>query len=266
MKNEPHIDLVTGYLQNTLNSAEEEEFHLLVEKGEIDTAELNEMKNLYENLKSVDVPEPGKQVQERFYTMLEAEKTQQAESFTEKASGWILNFRERFIYRGFAYAAALFLAGLFIGDLFTPFSERDDKIDQLSSEIHQMREMMMINLLENDSPTERLRAVNISNEIPSSADRVAEALLHTLNNDSNVNVRIAAVDALVRHAANPDIRRRMVDSIQKQNSPVVQIALADAMVALQEGNAIEEFRKLLEQNNMDSNVRVKLENTIAALL
>ncbi len=301
-KNEPHIDLITKFLDGTLSAGEKRKYQQLLDEGKIDKTELDELKKLTGKMERIDRPEPHHQVQERFYKMLEEEKTRQKKGFVDSgetftgstasssttdsstgdpiagtpgdsasgASGNLTNRRVGVRNRNFSrillYAASFFLAGLLIGDLFAPISDRDDRIEQLSSEIYQMREMMMIQLLENDSATERLRAVNISNDLPSSADRVAEALIRALNNDPNVNVRIAAVDALVRHASDPGVRQRMVDSIGNQNSPAVQIALADAMVALQEENAIDEFRKLIRQNSIDDHVRNKFENTIAALL
>lgn len=270
MKNDIHIDLIAGYLQNSLSAREHTKFRRLVEKGEIDSDELLEMKQLYDKMNMVEIPDPGNKMQDRFYAMLRQEKAKQAGKHTDTFRSWIQLFRQHFIQRSIVYGAAfsIFVAGLFIGDFYTPFSDRDGKLDQLSSEVYQMRELMMIRLLEDDSASERLRAVNISTEIPSSvsAERVADALLQTLNSDPNINVRIAAVDALVRHASNPGIRQKMVRAISNQDSPAVQIALADAMVALQEENAVAEFRKLLDQNDMDNNVRTKLENTIVALL
>lgn len=268
MIDETYIHLVTGSLEGTLTSTEQNKLSDLIETGKIDASELKEMEKTWQKMGSVKVPElkAGSKLHENFYAMLEDEKAAQSDNVTSITTIWYKRLQAGFDRYKAGSFAAIFLAGILIGNLFSPFSSRDHKIDQLTDEVYQMREIMMISLLENESATERLRAVNISNEIPSSAERVAGALLQTLNNDPNVNVRIAAVDALVRHSSNPDIRSKLVASISKQESPAVQVALADAMVALQEENAVGQFRKLLEQENMDGNVRAKLEETIFALL
>ncbi|CAN5215359.1 hypothetical protein BH23BAC3_BH23BAC3_22570 [soil metagenome] len=268
MIDEKYNHLVTGHLQGTLSDAEQEQLRILIQEKRIDPSELQELEETWRKMDLPKIPElqSGGRLHERFYSMLEEEKTDHSNNVISLASVWQKRLQNGFERYKIGSVAAVFLAGILIGNLFTPINSSDSKIDQLTDEISQMREMMMISLLENDSATERLRAVNISHEIPSTADRVADALLYTLNNDPNVNVRIAAVDALVRHAARPNIRSKMVESIASQESPVVQIALADAMVALQEENAIEQFRKLLDQNDMDHNVRTKLEDTIIALL
>ena len=128
-----------------------------------------------------------------------------------------------------------------------------------------MREVMMLSLLDNDSATERLKAVNISTDVKSADNRITEALLKTLNNDPNVNVRLAAIEALLHHASNPMAREGLVNAITVQESPIVQAALADAMLILQETKSIEEFRKLLDRNGLDQGVRDKLQTTITAL-
>lgn len=266
MIDEKYIDLVTGYLQNDLNPDERKKLDKLIESGEIDLLDLKEMEMMAARMDSIDVPNPGSAMQDRFYTMLEEEKQAQSVSWSQKLSVWIDAQKSRFELRYVMYAVSVFLAGLLIGDLYAPLSNQDEQIDQLMTEVSQMREVMMISLLDNSSPTERLKAVNISNEIRSVDDRVVNALLKTLNNDTNVNVRVAAVEALTTHASNPSVRTGLINSIANQQSPIVQAALADAMLALQEKQSVDEFRKLLAKDELDMNVRNKLENTIAALI
>ncbi len=266
MIDEKYIDLVTGYLQNDLNPDQQKKLDQLIESGEIDLLDLKEMEMMYGKMDSIEPPKPSSGMRDRFYSMLEEEKQVQSVSWSQKLSTWIDHQKQRFQLRYVVYATAVFLAGLFIGDLYAPLSNQNEQIDNLTSEVSQMREMMMISLLDNSSPTERLKAVNISNEIRSVDERVVNALLKTLNNDSNVNVRLAAVDALTGHANNPAVRSGLINSIANQQSPIVQAALADAMLALQERQSVDEFKKLLERDELDSNVRNKLENTIAELI
>lgn len=266
MIDEKYIDLVTGYLQNDLNPDQQKKLDELIESGEIDLLDLKEMEMMVGKMDSLDTPKPSSAMRDRFYTMLDEAKESQTVSWSQKLNTWMIEQKQRFQLRYVVYAAAIFLAGLLIGDIYAPISNQDEQIDALTSEVYQMREMMMISLLDNSSPTERLKAVNISNEIRSVDERVVNALLKTLNNDSNVNVRLAAVDALVGHARNATVRSGLINSIANQQSPIVQAALADAMLALQERQSIDEFKKLLERDELDSNVRNKLETTIAELI
>ncbi|MEX0660469.1 MAG: HEAT repeat domain-containing protein [Balneolaceae bacterium] len=267
MMDETYTDLIVGHLQGTLTSTEEEQFNILLENGRIDSSELKQLEKTYLEMGSLEAPElsSNSKLHGRFYSMLEEEKAAQSAKVTSLSTVWIQRLQHGFSQYKIGYAAAIFIAGLLAGNLFDLSGSQNQKIDNLTTEVYQMREIMMMTLLENDSSSDRLKAVNISSELPRTDDRVAKALLQTLNNDPNVNVRIAAVDALTNHASNPNVRSGMIDAITQQESPLVQIALADAMITLQENGAVDQFKKLLEQDDMNYNVRDKIEHTILAL-
>jgi HEAT repeats len=80
-------------------------------------------------------------------------------------------------------------------------------------------------------------------------------LLHTLRLDPSVDVRLAALDALRRDARQPQVRAGLMDSLQAQQSPLVQIALIDLLVELRESDAATQLRKF--QQTPDLNPAVK---------
>jgi hypothetical protein len=139
------------------------------------------------------------------------------------------------------------------------------QLEALTAQVHEMRELMMLSLLQNPSASERLRAVSYTSEIRHVNPNVAAALLATLNNDPNVNVRLTTLEALTHFARDPVIREGLIQSIQQQDSPLVQAALADTMLKLQEKRAIQPFKKLLQQKDLNGMVRVKIEQTITRL-
>ena len=57
-------------------------------------------------------------------------------------------------------------------------------------------------------------------------------------------MRLSAVDALQKYAGNPEVLRAMLDAIQVQESPMVQIALIDMLVQLNASNATPGLVKL----------------------
>ena len=87
-----------------------------------------------------------------------------------------------------------------------------------------------------------------------------------LNTDSNVNVRLAAVTSLSNYVENPIVREGLVMSIAKQESPMVQIALADLMVKLQEQQSIDSMEELLNKANTNDVVKQKLEESINQII
>ena len=128
-----------------------------------------------------------------------------------------------------------------------------------------MRQTMMLSLLENPSATERLRAVGFTKEINGVDGQVIDALLTTLNNDPNVNVRLVTLEALADLARDARVREGLVQSITRQESPLVQVALADVMVRLQEKRSLKPLRQMLRQPGINDLVKSKLEQTIKEL-
>jgi HEAT repeat protein len=135
----------------------------------------------------------------------------------------------------------------------------------LTAEVSELKEMMLISLLEKESATERLRAVSLTSDMDKVSSKVTNALFQTLNNDSNVNVRLAALEALTGYAGQSEVREGLIRSIALQDSPLVQLTLAELMEALQEKKSVSELQKLLDNTNTAKEVKTKLKKSIEVL-
>jgi hypothetical protein len=128
-----------------------------------------------------------------------------------------------------------------------------------------MRQMLAVSLLDQRSPTERLRGVNLSYDLENPDSRTIQALLDTLNHDPSVNVRLAAADALYLFYDSPQVREGIIQSLTRQDSPILQVALVDLLVSVQERQALESFKILMAANQLDPKVKQKLEQGIKEL-
>ena len=113
-----------------------------------------------------------------------------------------------------------------------------------------MRQMVTLSLLQQQSASERLKGVTWTGQLERPDAEVIAALLDTLHHDTNVNVRLATIDALKRFADQPSVRRATIESLPAQTSPLVQMALIDFVV---EANGREGV-PLLERLAMDEMV------------
>ncbi len=66
-----------------------------------------------------------------------------------------------------------------------------------------MRQLVALSLLQQQNASDRLRGVNYAYRVEQSDPQVLSALLTTLDHDSNVNVRLAAVDAVRNFTDSP---------------------------------------------------------------
>jgi HEAT repeat protein len=94
---------------------------------------------------------------------------------------------------------------------------------------------------------------------------VLDALLRTVNGDTSVDVRLAAVDALRQFSTNASARLGLAQSLPHQRSPLVQIALIDLLVELQERSATPQLRQLVEEPALDQNVQARAQRALLRL-
>ena len=118
-----------------------------------------------------------------------------------------------------------------------------------------MRQMVALSLLQQQSASERLRGVSWAYRVEPSDTEVLSALLTAVNQDPNVNVRLAAVDALHAFGSSPVTRNAIIRAIPRQTTPLVQIALLDLLVDLKEKEAAPELRKLSTDEAVNGGVR-----------
>ena len=100
-----------------------------------------------------------------------------------------------------------------------------------------------------------MRGITYSYQVERPDSQVENALLFTVNHDSNVNVRLSAIDALQKYARVPEISQGLIDSISTQDSPLVQIALIDMLVQMNDGAVAPTLQKLQSDQTANEAVR-----------
>jgi len=153
-----------------------------------------------------------------------------------------------------AMAAGLLIVGVFAGrSIGQPKGEGD--VAQLQSQVESLRQLVALSMLQQDSAGARLRGVSYSEQMSQPDRQVQQALLFAVNHDSNVNVRLSAVDALQKYAADPEVARAMADAIPVQDSPLVQVALVDMLVQVKARGTAPAMAKLASNKDADEAVR-----------
>lgn len=227
--------------------------------------QLKECGSLLRQVDEMQVPEPSAEMDRKFQAMLDdAKKARFVEGRSSvRRPSPILEPRAALLPR-FAIALSLLIVGWFLGYQVTPRSDRA-KIDSLASEVREMKTTVMLAMLENSSAAERMKAVRFAHELSGPDEAVLDALARTLNEDPNVNVRLMAVDALALFADKPKVSEALVQAIARQESPLVQLALAEVMLALNEKRAVEPIRRVIASPLLDYSVKSRLEAAVRQL-
>ncbi len=115
------------------------------------------------------------------------------------------------------------------------------------------------------SASDRIHAVNQSFELEQADQEITQLLINTLNFDANVNVRLAACQALLRFEREEGVREALIQSLRIQKDPNVQLTLIDALVAIKEKRAATDMQWLARNQQVLDVVRLKAEEGAGAL-
>ncbi|HTS27182.1 MAG TPA: HEAT repeat domain-containing protein [Bryobacteraceae bacterium] len=225
-------------------------------------ADMAELGVVWRGIDSMSEPEPSPAMRARFLETLNAYQ----EGYQEAQRRQAYNIPQRSFWAGLwpsrpawqvAFSAALLLAGVLGGRYFADArATRNPEMAQLQAQVENLRQLVTLSLLQEQSPSSRLRGVTYSYQMTQPDPQVEQELLHTVNHDSNVNVRLSAVEAIgAKFGRNVQVQRALVDAIAVQESPLVQLALIDLLVQLNDKDALPALRRLVQDKDTDDEVR-----------
>ncbi len=271
MKCEEIGELLPDYLQGRLNS----DLTIPVEKHLAGCTECSEEAALWKNLALLPEEQPSPALADRFKAMLESyqegrweksslvtERKTEAnpEANPEKNATpmfWGLGTLRHMPAAGIVWACLFLACGYLIGR----HSDRgaEAQLNAVRQELTATRQMVALSMLQQQSASQRLEGVSWTTRVTGPNPEVLNALFHTLRFDSNVDVRLASLDALGRYAGSPEIRRELVDALPNQQSPLVQIAIVDLLVDMHDRSAVPQFRKFEQGSKLDPTVKKRVE-------
>ena len=233
------------YWRGTLGDAQRD-FEAHLAGCERCRAEAEDLKGMWSALGSLPEEDPSLRMRSRFYDSLR--DWRQREAHAHHGLAW-------FRHPVFQAVAAMITLALGVGAGYLLRGREISEVAHLRGEVDNMRQLVALSLLQQQNASDRLRGVSYAYRVEPDDSQVLSALLATVNHDSNVNVRLAAVDALKKFMDNPVGRNGLAQSLNKQDSPLVQIAILDEIVELREKSAAPSIQNLIA--NRDANPEVK---------
>ena len=213
--------------------------------------------DLFSKINAIEVPRFSQVEDVKFYKMLGSEKSKQ---MPRTESFWVKLVNKGFL-RPALYGAAMLFIGIVFGNIYTinkmELTNNDNNLNAIRYG-NKMQGLAVVSMLQLPSASKRLQAVSLVENNQNADDVVISALFNTLNNDNNVNVRLSVLDTLSQFSHSAKVRARLVSSITNQNSPMVQVAIAELMLYMQEGNAVKPLKQLLDNKDLIEPVREKI--------
>jgi len=154
-----------------------------------------------------------------------------------------------------AYGLLTLVLGAGLGALVAGRGVTGGEMRELRGEVQALNEKVTLSLLDDSSATERLQGVSYGARMDRPDRRVIEALVSAATSDPNVNVRLAAIEALAPRAAQPPVFGPLVHSLPDQGSPLVQVALVDLLLESDGSAARDAALRLVADDKTDPEVR-----------
>jgi hypothetical protein len=203
------------------------------------------MTSVWDQLGALDEEVPHERLRARFHAGLAAYEARASRRWMERfIDAW---WPKQPAFQ-LAIAASLALVGVLVGQQLP--APGASEIDALRAEVRTVG----LALLDHQSASERLLGVQWSQRAARTPE-VVNALLERVQYDPNLSVRLAAVDALRADLDRPDVSAGLAMALEKQESPLVQVALTDALLSSGSGVGIDAVRGILGRTELDPTVR-----------
>jgi hypothetical protein len=266
MKCEEIAELLPDYLQEGLGAEQKK----IVERHLESCVECREVAGLWKKLALIPDEQPSPAGRERFEAMLQAYQAGRGnEGVTRNAAGgasiWNVFQWLRSPVGAVAWSLALVALGTYLGLQLGGSKTNSQDLAAMHTELTNMRQLVALSMLQQQSASQRLEGVTWTKREGQLDPSVLAALMHTLRYDTSVDVRLAALDALSRHAGQPLVKKTVVDALQEQQSPLVQVALIDQLVEWRDAEAAPRIEKLKEMPNLNPTVRQRADWAISKL-
>ncbi|EJF11576.1 HEAT repeat domain-containing protein [Pontibacter sp. BAB1700] len=139
--------------------------------------------------------------------------------------------------------------------------EQRAELAALREEVEEMKLAMTTGA----SASERIQLVSqeFDTEQP---DEIIQVLITTMNQDPNVNVRVAASEALYKFSHKKVVRQALVESLKLQTDPIMQLTLIDMLVSIKEKEAVGELEEMANRKDLLPIVKSKAAEGLGILI
>ena len=195
-----------------------------------------------------------------FVAKLEQQLTRQPVWTVQRITTWSLR-----LAAGLTLLLIGFMGGRFYAELGYGDSDRLAVSNSDRPQAEAVKKVLAFDAQAQTSASDRIQAVNQSTDLDRADRETTQLLINTLNFDDNVNVRLAACEALLHFEREEGVREALIQSLRIQKDPNVQLTLIDALVAMKDKRATTELQWLARNQQALDIVRLKAEEGLGSL-
>lgn len=243
------------YIDKKLDDAKQEAISRHLEECEACRALHGELNLFLTYLDTFPEPEPPLGMKEEFMEMAAAVK--------------IPGQRKTLVIPMWTKVAAMLL--LFFGTYWVGHRVGVGKAEmatrQLTSELHEQKQEVMLASLKDYTGPQKIEAVYNISQSGQASDELINALVYTMNSDKNVNVRLAAINALTEMMdKNERVKTELIRSLRVQENSLLQISLIQVLTESGVKEAKDEIESITNSEKTDESVKAFAKDMIKIII
>lgn len=162
-------------------------------------------------------------------------------------------------------AMVLIVLGTFITGYFT--GSKKGEVSELKMEMGQLKQQVLLAGLRDYSGPQKIEAVYNLKTAGVADETLVSALVHTMNTDKNVNVRLAAINALSDMIdKNEIVKAELIHSLSVQENPLLQISLIQVLTESGIKEAKDEIESISNNENTNEQVKEYAKNMVKTII
>ena len=219
--------------------------------------ELEDMKALFFDMAEDEMEQPSPSLRSNFEEMLASEKAKASAEQSRSKETKVISIQERRSWKSYLQVAASILI-VVSAFLIGKYSDPGNAVvnPQVASILTQ---------IEDQSASQRIAAMNLSEEIETTDKKIIQAIVDRLLYDEKPSVRLAAVEALAKFSSLEMVKQALIKSLETDKDPAIQIELIQVLVKIQEKRALPPMKRLLDNEDVPQYVKKEIQFNIPSL-
>ena len=255
MKYEEIQEKLIDFLDQSLSEQEMKEIQEHIDQNKDFDQEVEEMKKLFFDMSEEEMEQPSSSLRMNFEGMLAEEKAKANIEDHRSEDSKVINLQERTSWRSYIRVAAsiLIVASAFVIGTMVDKGSSNDPAELVLAKI------------ENESASQRIAALNSSQDIQTNDRRILQAFVDRMLYDENPSVRLAAVEALAKFSSEEMVKVAFIKALEKDTDPAIQIELIQVLAEMEEKRALTPMKNLLNNEDVPLYVKKEIQYNISSL-
>lgn len=141
------------------------------------------------------------------------------------------------------------------------------QVVQLEAALGQTKQQVLLASLQEYTGPQKIEAVYAVSQLGQTGDALIDALVATMNSDKNVNVRLAAINALSGMISKNDrVKQALIQSLPLQENPLLQISLIQVLTESGVKEAKKEIESVAADEKTDESVKAFAKDMMKAII